>query len=253
MIGLGGWGIITNMKNLSQNWFIDGLIDTEYKQYVLLAYLQEVEKVFSKYMLFPVYDELQSHQRTLSDYKKKKELMKNNFPQVLKEIDLKNHNLIYKSQIIEDTFLKTVDEIVEWSMPQINKFVDEGNKIYSNIHENIEIEPVGLMPFNLSVGFLLLPDRKTKKIKVFNYSVTLYANSYGVKEVHTRYITSFNHTIINTPEKIKTELILHPKHKFMEIPVVPATFFVLTNYYYPVESSLLPVVKNKLLEKIEGK
>ena len=41
------------MKTLSETWFAEGYIDFELKKYMLLAYLQEINKGFTENKLYP--------------------------------------------------------------------------------------------------------------------------------------------------------------------------------------------------------
>jgi hypothetical protein len=41
------------MEKLKENWLTEGLIDFEYKKYVLLAYLKSVKESFSRVELYP--------------------------------------------------------------------------------------------------------------------------------------------------------------------------------------------------------
>jgi len=43
------------MKKLPTNWLTDGLINFEYKKYLLLAYLKSVEEEFESKRLYPFF------------------------------------------------------------------------------------------------------------------------------------------------------------------------------------------------------
>ena len=49
------------MKQLSETWFAEGYIDFELKKYVLLAYLQEINKYFYENKLYPQLADLIFH------------------------------------------------------------------------------------------------------------------------------------------------------------------------------------------------
>ena len=51
------------MKKLSPDWITEKHIDFEYKKYVLLAYLQEVNMNFEKTHLYPFLADLVDHYR----------------------------------------------------------------------------------------------------------------------------------------------------------------------------------------------
>jgi hypothetical protein len=43
------------MESLKDNWLTDGLIDFEYKQYMLLAYFKSVKESFNRVELYPLW------------------------------------------------------------------------------------------------------------------------------------------------------------------------------------------------------
>ena len=73
------------MEKLSKDWLTQGLVDFEYKKYLLLAYLQTVKKSFSKVELYPFLSDLVFHYRNLVAVKENKALIRDSFP---KEISL---------------------------------------------------------------------------------------------------------------------------------------------------------------------
>jgi hypothetical protein len=68
------------MKTLSSNWFFEDLLDLEYKKYVLLAYLQDVDKHFTQIKLYPQLNELVNHYRLLKRFMDQKNNLYLDFP-----------------------------------------------------------------------------------------------------------------------------------------------------------------------------
>ncbi|MDB5281955.1 MAG: hypothetical protein JWO06_1030, partial [Bacteroidota bacterium] len=60
------------METLDKNWLTDGLIDFEYKKYLLLSYLQQAGKNFDERKLYPKLSELVEHYKSLQLFKEKK-------------------------------------------------------------------------------------------------------------------------------------------------------------------------------------
>ena len=53
------------MKALNKDWITENSLDFEYKKYVLLAYLQSVEKEFEVQRLYPALSDLVEHYRNV--------------------------------------------------------------------------------------------------------------------------------------------------------------------------------------------
>ena len=68
------------MEKLSNDWLTQGLIDFEYKKYLLLAYLQTVKSSFGKGELYPFLADLVFHYRNLQALKENKSLIREAFP-----------------------------------------------------------------------------------------------------------------------------------------------------------------------------
>ena len=58
--------------NLSKNWITEGIIDFEYKKYILLAYLQHIKSEFDERKLYPMLSDLFFHYQNLLQFKENK-------------------------------------------------------------------------------------------------------------------------------------------------------------------------------------
>ncbi len=76
------------MKQLNLNWITEGLMDFEYKKYLLLAYLQEVSRDFDEKKLYPVLSDLVMHYNNLITIKRNKTYVSNQFPKQISKIDI---------------------------------------------------------------------------------------------------------------------------------------------------------------------
>ena len=71
------------MMKLSENWITEKLVDLEYKQYILLAYLKEIKKEFQLNKLFPHFEDLKMHHQMLQEIECKTDTLFNCFPILL--------------------------------------------------------------------------------------------------------------------------------------------------------------------------
>src|SRR6187549_4128241 len=107
------------MDKLSKDWLTQGLIDFEYKKYVLMAYLQTVKKSFDRVELYPFMADLVFHYRNLVAVKENKALIRESFP---KEISLEEFNrleLRYKQLVEDDAVMSELESIIDFSLPRI--------------------------------------------------------------------------------------------------------------------------------------
>jgi hypothetical protein len=110
---------------LSPNWYMEPPIDFEYKQYILLAYLQKVDKSFMDKKLSPYLLNLENIVNELYVFKTKFEIT---------NADIQKNKYFFfddnkKTDDSENILLVDIVEIVDFSIPQINTRIDFGKTI----------------------------------------------------------------------------------------------------------------------------
>src|SRR5215475_4990814 len=102
------------MEKLSKDWLTQGLIDFEYKKYVLMAYLQTVKNSFGKVELYPFLADLVFHYRNLMALKENKTLLRDSFPKELSVEEMKKLELRYREIIEDDTIMVELESIINF-------------------------------------------------------------------------------------------------------------------------------------------
>lgn len=231
------------MKNLSTDWFIEGLIDYEYKKYMLLAYLKYVSQEFAQERLYPSFSDLIFHYNNLTAFKENKQKLYERFPKTLSEEEFRKLKLVQNTEIEDDAHLQEVESIISYAMPVFRDHLREGKEIYELIDEHLNIEPVGILPLYKQEGYVFLRIQPRPDVKVYEYRIVFFentdANYHGIS---LKYLDSFRLSIANTYETIKRKLIQARAH----LPN-PATYLMYAERPFPEESSLLPVAKRKML------
>ena len=166
------------MDKLSENWITEKHIDLEYKRYVLLAYLQHVSERFEEVRLYPALSELVNHYRNLIALKENKKNLSDSFPEKLTQTDLNNFKLVYEKLCDDDKLMQELQSIIEFSIPQFQKHLSEGKKIYDFIESKITIFPVGIMPIHYDEGYLMLKSGTHGETRVYEYHITIFEQSY---------------------------------------------------------------------------
>ncbi|WP_237143972.1 hypothetical protein [Pontibacter pamirensis] len=82
------------MYTLPANWLTEGLLDFEYKKYLLLAYLKAAKTEFGKQRLYPVFSDLIMHYRNLQQVKAHKQLVYESFPERISRADFEKLELV---------------------------------------------------------------------------------------------------------------------------------------------------------------
>jgi hypothetical protein len=127
------------MKTLSQNWIVENLIDFEYKKYELLGYLQGIKKEFNDEKLYPALSDLITHYNNLTTIKNNKLLLSESFGKSLSKIDVEKLKLIYESIEKDNQLLIEIENIIDFSIPQIEGYLKEGKDIYDTMEGNMQM------------------------------------------------------------------------------------------------------------------
>lgn len=235
------------MATLNNNWLTEKYIDFEYKKYVLLAFLQQVDKDFELQKLYPSLRELVTHYRHLLAIKEKKEELQRNFPQNAKDIDAENMRIIYESIVQDGELIKQIESIIDFSIPQFKRYLAEGKKIYDAIESQLNIFPVGVVPLHAKEGYIFIRDGKNADTQVYEYDITLFEQPEAqYRGIHTQFVKTREMDLGMSYQYIKLELL---KEK-QEMPN-PATYAIESEWVVPLEETLLPIAKRCLLKFVE--
>lgn len=236
------------MASLSTNWITEKHIDFEYKRYLLLGYLQKVSEEFTESKLYPSLAELLEHYRNVVAIRENKRNLYNSFPERLSGADLNNFNLVYEKLLADDQLMAEIESIIEFSIPQFEKYIAEGKTIYDFIESHINITPVGILPLHADEGYLLISYSPLGNTLVYEYHITIFENpGERYRGISTQYLCSYTKNTANTFENIKGELIRYHR----KLPN-PATYAVESELQVPLNETLLPLAKRSLVRLIAG-
>lgn len=236
------------MKELDSDWLIKGLIDYEYKKYMLLAYLQEVRTSFSRTELYPFMADLVFHYRNLISLRENQSLIKESFPKELTSADFQKLKLNYRRIINDDEIMKEIEEILLFAIPSVKSALEEGKDIYDFVESQCQISPVGVTPLYANEGYMLVTQPPEKETVVYKYQLTVFENqSEKFRGLNTTLIDTKKKSLFYTYEQLKIDLV----KEYKELPN-PATYLVLSKYKLPHHATLLPVAKRMLARVING-
>ncbi len=232
------------MKTLSETWFTEGYIDFELKKYTLLAYLNEVSKVFNQNMLYPQLADVIFHYNNIVAFRENKKFLQENFPKQLTDINIQKLQLAYEKMIEDDELMKELEDIIQYSARKIKSTIKVGAEIYEFVEDKLNIEPVGLIPLDVNEGYLFIKDGTYSNTVVYQYRLTIFEkHDEKYRGIRTDYVESWQRTVSNSPQNIKSQLIRNKK----DLPN-PAVYHIETDLAYPLEETLLPIAKRSFVK-----
>ncbi len=231
---------------LKENWLTEGLIDFEYKKYILLAYLKKVKESFHRVELYPFLADMVYHYRNLKAIQENKSMIYDAFPKELSSEDLRNLELNYRTIMDDDAIMKEIESIIEFAIPQLKAHLEEGSVIYDYVESKCKIEPVGLSSLAVNEGYVFITQPPEVETRIFRYHTTIFGNSTdNLRGISLRYIFKEKRSIANSYEKIKLRLI----KQFQDLPN-PATYLILSTLKFPFTPTLMPVAKRLLVKQV---
>jgi hypothetical protein len=234
------------MRSLGINWFIEGYIDFEHKKYVLLDYLQEINRHFDRSRLYPNLTDLIFHYNNLVSFKDNKTHLQQAFPQRLTKADIDAVKLTYQKIVQDDNSMREIEQIIAYAIAKMDPALKTGKEIYDFVERNLNIEQIGVVPLVPYSGYFSLRNGDEKGHWVYEYNITIFeSKDEKYRGINTRFVDRYEQNLTTTPESIKSDLIYRYKH----LPN-PAVYHVESGITFPLEETLLPIVKKSLVKYI---
>lgn len=234
------------MEKLSNDWLTQGLIDFEYKKYMLLAYLQAVKSSFDRVELYPFMADLVFHYRNLMAVKENKTLIRESFPKEISLEEFKKLELTYREMIDDDAVMQELESIIDFALPQIKSSLQEGSMIYEYVESQCEISPVGVTPLYAREGYLFVTLPPEKETAIYRYQVSFFEGSQEpFRGLNTELIDRVEKKPLHTYERMKLDLI----RQYSDLPN-PATYLILSKARFPFYETFMPVAKRLFVKHI---
>lgn len=234
------------MKTLSETWFAEGRIDFELKKYTLLAYLQEVTRYFNENKLYPQLADIIFHYNNIIAFRENKKYLQEHFPKKMTGIQMEKLQLLYEQMIGDDELMQELEDIIYYSAGKMKNAIQNGTGIYEFVEDKIDIAPVGLVPLNTQEGYFFLSSGNVKSTGVYHYRLSIFEkHDEKYRSIRTLFIDNWKRSISSTYEHIKSELIT----RWKDLPN-PAVYAIETDLHFPVDETILPIAKRRLVKFI---
>jgi hypothetical protein len=231
---------------LSDNWLTEGLMDREYKEYVLLAYLQDVQEAFANHRLYPFLSDIQRNIEYIKELKSGIDHLSSQFPKRITAVDWELVKAHYERLVPHDETLELLEELIAFSLPKLEEKAKEGHELFDEVEEGLILEPVGLSPLHKESGYLFLQEGEGRETEVYRFILGfLVIEEERFRSMEFSYVEQY---LASPFERIST-LKLHLIRKYPEWPN-PVTYLAKIEKAYPKKDTLLPIAKRKLLREL---
>ena len=234
------------MDKLENNWLTDGLIDFEYKKYILLAYLKNIRQNFRVNKLYPFLSDLISHYQHLKRLQKDKIDLSNQFPVAMNMEEFMAQKLKFERLIKDDEISQELEDIIVFSIDKMKDTMKAGKEIYEIVEGNMEIIPIGLTSLYQNEGYMFIDHSSKRSIYIYRYRISVFESPEDkYRAIHTTLIERMRKSITTPYEQIRLKLV----QKNKDLPN-PATYLINSKYTYPLMETVLPVAKRLLVRYV---
>ncbi|GAB5519546.1 MAG: hypothetical protein RhofKO_17970 [Rhodothermales bacterium] len=235
------------MTALHHNLFLDAGSDLESAQYRILAGLKHIQKAFGETRLYPHLQDLIQVHRTVSAFHQKLRALKTALPKRIVGLDHEQQALIYEQDAVRDQVLGPLEDLIDWGLPQVQRWIDEGQAIFDFVEEHIDLEPVGIGPAEQSIGYLLARTDADATWQVYRFELSRVTRAGERYRTMRTSLIHMDADVWGTPFAVKQALI----RRAPDLPT-PATFTLHASVDVPYEATFWPIAKRKLLRYLSG-
>ena len=232
---------------MNTDWFFEEPIDSEHKQYKLLGYFQKMNEKLDKFMIYPMFIELSLHLANVTSLIKDNRLMYTNKKFKSKDDELLISDLKFKSIPTlspeqEEEYKKTLT----YSAPKIYDYFNITKSLWTVVYDDTFVVPKKNKDnFSARCGFMYYKQKSTGAIYVWEFKTEL-ADKKGTDYItRTNLIYEGDKSSLTIPKILSNFAVWNFENR-TKLPV----FEVTSKVDYPIEETLLPIFKRKVLSYI---
>jgi len=240
-----------NKKNknkfiMNTDWLFEGILDAEQKQYVLLDYFQKMNQHLERMEVYPMFIELSLHlgnMQTLLTQNKilytDRKLTSNDDELVLSDLKVKD------IPVLDDEELVEYQKIIKNSQPQLYDYFNFAKSIWSIVYDSIEVV-VKKNKNNLQSKSGFFSYKTDEKIYIWQYTTRKVYKTKGQTKTSLKLIFEGQQDNLTISQIISTFSKTYEKNNESIYPI----FEVFCSDVFPLEQTLVPIFKRKVLSYI---
>jgi len=156
--------------------------------------------------------------------------------------------LLYEQIMGDDELMQELEDIIQYSAEEMKGIIHNGTELYEFVEDKISITPVGIIPLDVQEGYFLLTSGTQSGTSAYHYRLSIFEkHDEKFRSIKTSFIDVWQRSFSHTLEHIKSDLIRHRQ----QLPN-PAVYSIETGLSFPVDETLLPVAKRRLVKYISS-
>ncbi len=223
--------------------------DWETNRYTLLNIIKGWQSDLRKNKLFPVYGySLQLHDKFTSILNENIE-SKDWLEREVRGAFVDDHLVVLeKAHQISSQLDKLID-FVQWGLNINNDVIEEAEAIKQFVYDSVDIITVSEADKYKGKGFIFIPDNSKRLLKIFLYELSI---TWIVDEPEEFLEMTLLRSIPFEVIDVSYEEVIHKFIKYNNKLYDPMVYLGKTELDLPFNETVLPVIKDKLLESVNG-
>lgn len=235
---------------MDTNWPFQEPIDLEHKQYILLSYLQKIDKDLSNFKLYPNFQFLSLHLANINLM-----IQKGQFLMLTKKIKEKDEEILISDLVAQDIPLMTQEDILEvykickFSSQKLQEFFDQAKAIWELVNDAVSLTVINNQKsFDKKEGLFIIENNGKNFLYEFIIK-EIKKNTLDLK-CQVKKICEVKDNNLS-PELFENRKSLI---KNLQDPLIHKNIIVFKVNHdnnFPFNETLLPISKRKILNYIQ--
>ena len=231
---------------MDTDWLFEGILDAEQKQYVLLDYFQKMNKHLERMEVYPMFIELSLHLGNVQTLLNQDKILYTD-----RQLTSNDDELIFSDLKVKDIPVLDDDEVIEYRkilryvQPQLHDYFNYAKSIWSIVYDSIDvIIKKNKTNLNSKSGFFYY--KTETSLYIWKYTTKKVYKSNNQTKTTLSAIYYGEQLDLTMPEILSKFSKTYEKNKESDYPI----FEVLCNDIFPLEETLVPIFKRKILSYI---
>lgn len=229
---------------LEPGWMLKEPLDFEYNKYILLNYIQKCEKVFNNFEIYPDFIELSLHLANIQSLYNDNKLLvtEKKFKSYDDEILLKDLSSVDTRTLTEEEEIE-LQKTIKFSGNKLFEMFNVAKSVWTLAFENIDLylrkNKDGL---NTGYGYVFYLRKDTMTLYIWEYYDKTVKKGFETLKINFKLIHEGQYEGTTIAEIIEEKSSFNKTKFYTKIPI----FEVKTSGVFPMEQTLLPIIKRKL-------
>ena len=245
---------------LDTNWILQEPIDLEHKQYVLLDYINKVDKDFDEFKLYPSFQELSLHLANIGSIRDKSKYL----TLIREPVDIDDEillgDLVYNNLTHNDETKEEISKIIRFSQDKLTDLFLIGKSIWTLLYDDVSIRIVfnDLKQTDTKPGIGFFYIVYDEVLHLYQYKINTITKQTNENKCLVELIykgdvvdVTDKETLVNLVRDNADSILLPKAHTFLEwdgnsYPI----FRVRYEQKFPLDGSILSIAKRKIMNYI---